>query len=407
MTSPETSVKNQPSRLNRIVAAFKLRWVRMACLLGILVFELGFIWFILHFGWLESINVWTQAGVVFVAFLPLLVAAFFLIRKRFSLTSAFVAVAMFALFMAFTMRPVYEARKARIPVKILQDSGARLSHQAYVYDVSKIQYNEWIEAPKSKLSDWVARLLGDDASIRPAEEIMQVHVQDVHQLKELDKVANQLPNLTAVSFDINISSADFKKCSSLFESETLTSLDISTFPKPACLTWGDVAWLEGNKCFEVASFLGVARAPEALMKIQESEIEILSLQIKPRQRVPIAWDEVFRSPMFRKLKILRLVGYEVTNDEAKKLAQLKNLKFLWICHHESVSDFSFLNEMPQLRGVVITSKSMTKEQLLKFPVPVGLERLALIIPKAISEQAIEKFKKMHGERCDLSIHSTY
>ena len=61
---------------------------------------------------------------------------------------------------------------------------------------------------------------------------MQVHVQDVHQLKELDKVANQLPNLTTVSFDINISSADFNKCSSLFESETLTSLDISNFPSP-------------------------------------------------------------------------------------------------------------------------------------------------------------------------------
>ena len=143
------------------------------------------------------------------------------------------------------------------------------------------------------------------------------------------------------------------------------------------------------------------------MKIQESEIEILSLQIKPSQRVPIAWDKVFRSPMFRKLKILRLVGYELTNDEVKKLAQLKNLKFLWLYHHESVSDFSFLNEMPQLRGAIISSRSMTKEELLKFPVPVGLERLHLTIPKAISEQAIEKFKEMHGEHCDLSIHSIY
>ena len=45
----------------------KSRVLRLSCLIGVAVFELGFTWFILHFGWLKSVDIWTQIGVIAIA----------------------------------------------------------------------------------------------------------------------------------------------------------------------------------------------------------------------------------------------------------------------------------------------------------------------------------------------------
>ena len=372
----------------------------MFCLLSILVFELGFIWFILHFGWLESVNIWAQVGVILVASSPLLVAAGFLIRKRFSLKSAFVAFTMLALFMGFTMRPVYEARLARVPAKVLQDSGAGFKDSAPKFDSeSDTRKPVIIAASKSNLPDWIARLMGDYALLPPKDEILQLEIKSEDQFLAFVEVADQLPNLMVVTLSTSIGSEIFEKHKGVFSRTSAVSMYFISYAQQGLL---NLDYLEGNMNIENVVFFSSSNAPVLAARLEQTAIENLIFQGSSKTG-SFDWNRILNSSTFQQLKALALSGHEFTNAEAQEISGLKNLKSLTLWS-STVSDFEFLNQMPNLTVLSVSFNVMTDHDLLEFPVPEGLKELTLRLPKTVSEEAIEEFKQSVPESCEFIHH---
>jgi hypothetical protein len=206
------------------------RHLRICLLIGVAIFELGFIWFIQHFGWMESVNIWTQIGVVFAAFSPLIIALVVMARKRFKLSSMMVAFSLIAVFMGLSMRPVYEARQARVPTKLLLDLDVRIGDSSYEF-----KFNEGLpdfaktEADKQQSPDWVLRMLGEYADVDPVERVLSVSIQNERQLEAFAEVGEQFPDLSALSFDTNLSSTALNRHAEFISGLNLRSIGFQNF----------------------------------------------------------------------------------------------------------------------------------------------------------------------------------
>jgi len=245
--------------------------VRLLLLIGVLVFEFVLIWVVRHFGWLESVNIWTQIAVVCIALSPLVLGVLILVRKRFKLSSMLIAIALFAVFLGAAMRPVYEARQARWPAKMLHDSGAVTSRNAINYDVDvEVPSFNFSEPVKEELPGWVVRLLGDYVGFPPAKEIFGVYVENDVQLDEVENVADRLPNLQAIQLVGGISPQSLERHADLLSSKWL---QFGNFGEGEL----DLRWFKGQKNSARIAFWRCPNAPGLVMEIEDARLEVLSL----------------------------------------------------------------------------------------------------------------------------------
>ncbi len=363
---------------------------------------IGFVCFIRYFGWLQSVNIWTQVGVVMIALLPLIVAGLVIVRKRFKLSSMFIAFTMFALFMGLTMGPVYKARQARMPAKVLKDSGAELLDYSIAVDFDRNAPElSIIRAPKAKLQGWVVRLLGDYAQLPTNENICGVMVADDHQLDEFARVVDRLPNLLGVRLSTDLSDAALRRNVDLLNSSGADSFVLiaphGVGDRPAIFDW-----LENGDSITNVAFAYCAQAPTLFSASEIPNVEIASFQVNAARKTNVDWESVFKSAAMKKLKMLTLNCFKLQNAEAQHLSGLKNLKSLGL-HWSSVSDFRFVEEMPNLARLEIWSNTLTDAELLAFEVPENVRVLNLRYTSAVSEEAVERFKESVHVECEVSV----
>jgi hypothetical protein len=373
------------------------RTVRLAFLIGVLLFEIGFVWFILHFGWMESVNIWTQLGVISAAALPLLIAGCFLVRKRFSLTSALVAFTMFAVFMGFTMRPVYEARQTRASGKLLVESGARISDSYYTIefdgDVPRFEYHQ---VGKKSLSDWMARLVGEYAKYPLENEICSLTLDGNEQMEVFSVVANRLKDVEVLHLGAEASMNCQRHAEAIRDSDA-SFVSLGSYVK----TWHlgvNFDWLAS--CENVRA-LGVMNAPNAAeMVIRSDDLALDSLHIwVPPLTAKFPTKEFVDSKAARRLKMLGVHGYQISNAEARHFSKLTNLRSLWLSSNLS-SGIDLLHHLPNLTGASLELLAMTEAELESFKIPPNLKELRISVSSAlISESAADKFKAEAPDGC--------
>ena len=392
-----------------IASALQRRWVRLSLLIGVLIFEFGFIQFITHYGWHDSVDAGTTMGVIFVAVLPLLVAALVLMRKRINLKSAFVAFTLFAVFMGISMRPVYEARQARVPSRALVFAGVDLveGFRDIDLDADVPVYNE-PDSEKESLPDWVVRLMGEYAQLPAANEIYGVNINSKMELGEFMKVADRLPNLGAVSFEANFGgmpknnfdSRELERHAEFLGSLNANSIHFSGYGEGEL----DLNWLDANHNFCRLGFYNCPDGPELTRKLKNKSLEMLSFSMAPTGPTTTNWKEFCECSAVQKLKLFFISGCQLTDSDAAEFSRLKNLKSLTM-HVWTVRDFSFLNEMPSLRVVDILSNVIDEDGLRNFVVPENLKVLTLYVSeKSVSEAAVERFRNSAPDGCKVTIH---
>ena len=360
-----------------------------------------------HFGWLESLNIWTQCAVVFFALLPLLTGAAFLLRRRFSIRSALVAVTMFTIFMAITFRPVYEARRLRVPIKKLLASGAVLESEGYDFQFDGKQLTwEFVEAEKSDRSQWWTPMLGKEVQLQLPSEVLSLEVQNDSQFKHFIEAAGEFSNLKRINLSPAISSNLLKNSHKSFGQTCIEQFQYLGSEYPGIRAsyiskLKDLSWLEGNQQFRMGIFWGCPNAPNCFLNLNETNLEMLYFHLPGTNDAKINWKEVFRSPTFQKLKFLNLMGYQFSNSEIAELSGMSNLVGLGI-NISAVSDFSFLKQMTQLRHLVVWSDSpRTNGSIPDLPVPQGLEKLTLSPSGFFFKEEIEKIRKSLPSTCQI------
>ena len=392
---------NGSKPISWIASALQRRWVRLSLLIGVLIFEFGFIQFITHYGWHDSVDVGTTMGVIFLAVLPLLVAALVLMRKRFNLKSAFVAFTLFALFMGFSMRPVYEARQARVPSRALVFAGVEMVEGFRGIDLeAEVPVYGEPDSEKESLPGWVVRLMGEYAQLPAANEIYGVDINSEMELGEFMKVADRLPNLGAVSFENNFDSRELERCAEFLGSLNANSIHFSGYGEGEL----DLNWFDVNHNFCRLGFLNCPSAPELTRKLKNKSLEMLCYSMAPGGPTTTNWTEFCECAVVQKLKLFFISGCQLTDSDAAEFSRLKNLKSLTM-HVSTVRDFSFLDEMPSLRVVDILSNVIDEDGLRNFVVPENLKVLTLYVSgKSVSEAAVERFKDSAPDGCKVTIH---
>ncbi|QEG23565.1 hypothetical protein [Mariniblastus fucicola] len=377
------------------------RTFRLACLISLLIFELGFIWFILHFGWLASVNIWMQMGVIFVAVLPLLVAAFFLIRKRFSLTSALVAFTMFAVFMGLTMRPVYEAQQERMLGKLLIDSGARISDAYntvnFESDVARFEYNQ---VDKKPLSDWKARMIGGFSKYPLEGEIRSLQIETDAQMEVLAGVADRLDHIEVLHFGPG-ACADLERLETTIRKTGASQVSIGSYSTPM-IPLSDLNWIA--RCENVQTLSLVNMPNFAQITIQSDDLKLGGLHFATvglADKFPA--EEFFGCKAVRNLKMLTISGFQISNDESLQLAKLTNLKSLSL-GSDLLCGIEFLHEMPNLTSARVVSLIMTKDELRNFEIPANLKEFHLSVSSLlISESDVDQFKASAPDGCTVYV----
>lgn len=384
MSSPKITA---PKPHSWMAAALRRRWVRLILLIGVLVFEFAFIWFVKHFGWLESVNIWTQLGVIFVAALPLLVAALFLVRKRFNLTSAFVAFTMFAVFMGFTMRPVYEARQARVPAKLLTESGALVRGAA--------------EVP---LSNWMSRMLGDYAEFPRGDQIRSVHVENEKQLETFLGVAERMPNVEGLLLGGQVGE-NYTRFEKVTRESGVSHLSLGSVDLPSTLKM-DLDWIANCKHVRSLGMLNVTNAADKIIESDALGVESLSLW-RPVAKGKFPWKEFVETETVRGLKVLSLEGYQISKPETRHLSGLSNLRHLSFGVVSNIG-LEFLHQMPMLKYVQVTNMLITADELGEFEIPANLGEFHLTVSSnLISETELEDFKSKAPEGCVVNVNRRY
>jgi len=398
MSSTKVTV---PKPQNWIASALRRPWVRLSLLIGVLIFELSFIWFIRRFGWLESVNIWTQLGVIFVAVLPLLVAAFFLIRKRFSLTSALVAFTMFAVFMGVTMRPVYEARQSRTAAMLLIESGARIADTYRSLNLdSEVPKFEYQQVENTQLSDWMARLLGDYARLPPEDEIFCLHVDSIAQMSAFTSVADRLSSLENLYLGPEVCT-ECSRHEAAINASGANFISLGGFQNAATIR-DDLGWIANCENVRSLNLVNVSNGPSRIIESDDLGIESLHFSVTPLLG-KFPWQEVVESDTVRSLKFLSVQGYLVSNADAQCLSQLGNLRSLWV-NFNSLKGFNLLHQMPNLRYVGIQSLVITPDQLGEFKIPANLDEFHLMVSGTlISEAEADEFKSKAPKGCKVTI----
>ena len=398
MSSPKITA---PKPHSWMAAALRRRWVRLSLLVGVLVFEFAFIWFITQFGWLESVNIWTQLAVIFLAVLPLLVAAFSLVRKRFSLTSAFVAFTMFAVFMGFTMRPVYEARQARATGKLLTESGVRIDDRYNLVDWSgeypRFKYHKVDEKP---LSDWMSRLIGDQSKFPLEDEIHSLGIDSNEQMEIFASVASRLSNVEILRLGPDLSAECAVHEAAIIESG-VSFLDFGGHQSRTDFR-DDLNWIANCKNVRSLGMWNVSNGANKVIESVDLGIEGLHLGAPPLAgKLPL--EELVNSETVRNLKMLAIHGWDISDDEAQHFLKLENLKSLLVSF-DSLDGFSFLHQMPNLRYARIQSLGLTAGELEKIKIPANLKEFHLgVSGTLISESELDAFKTAAPKGCQVSV----
>lgn len=385
----------------RFASLWQSRFFRLACLVGLLIFELGFIWFIRHYGWLESINLWTQLGVLLIAASPLIVAAFFLIRKRFSLTSALVAFTMFAVFMGFTMRPVYEARQARASGQLLIESGAMI-HYGYTTlnlneDVPRFEYHQ-IE--KTPVSDWMTRMLGDFASCPTENEIRSLRIETNAQMEVFSKLVTRLKKMEMLHLGAE-AGATCERYETFIRQSGIRFLVVASNTNANRLNT-DLNWLGRCESVRVLIFANVVDAVDMTIESDDLKLDVMDFRMSPQvSKFPVA--AFVDCEAVSHLKVLSISSYQFSEAEIQPFSRLTNLKSLKLDLGVNCG-IDFLQRMPNLTSANVSMLSATESELRAFKIPANLKEFQIFVSSAlISESVADEFKNGAPEGCRVNI----
>ena len=379
--------------------------VRLSLLIAVAVLEIGFIWFIRHFGWMESVNIGTQALVVSTAALPLLLAGLLIFRRRFKLSSMLGVLALLAIFLGFAFRPVADARAARLPTKVLMEAEIEFKKKAYYWQIKndRWQYRE-SRLEVAKTADWILRLMGDDAKLVTADQIQQVTIKTDIQLAPFGKIVQQLPNLQHVSFNIHTSVNEFADRRSLLKELRMKDVSILNWSN-----WGqtvsdaDLSWLQECRSLRTLSVCDFQGAVEQISGFDNFTVEFLTFHLGPARTVELDWDAVCRRPVMQNVKHLQLSGYVLSQDSAQSLVQLKNLRSIQL-YDTGLANFDFLNDLPKLEMIEIDFATLSDQGLTGMKFNPSWKQITLHVPTTVSLKAIESLRDLAPQAEYLSVN---
>ncbi|MFK7766943.1 MAG: hypothetical protein AB8B55_06950 [Mariniblastus sp.] len=377
---------------------------RLVVLVSIAVFELVFIYFIKHFGWLESIDIGTQIAVVTIALLPLITALLVLAGKRFKLSSVFIAFTLFAIFMTFSLRPVWDARNERLAASELQANGLSVLPQLTVIDLEKdIPEFTLFEAETTALPNWIERLIGEElAALPPQDEIVGVQVGNDAQLEILMEHVTGMSQIQAVHFAGDFSEASLGSHASELLRSPVQTLVIGGYDREReC----DVEWLKDNKNITSITFLNCPTGITELAKHEIPGIKDLAIwNAGTGTSGDVDWGQCFNSKSFANLKALRLGQGRVSDSEAREISKLQELRLLSISNCE-ITDFGFLENLPNLRALYLVCDLMTSDELRELKIPKSVKNLTVSIKRRTPDESADWFVEKHGpNRGEVHLH---
>jgi hypothetical protein len=217
---------------------------RVAILLVILVVETALTVSLWADGWLGTGSHLRMIACAIAAALPLLVAAALLFRNRFrfGLRSLLAAMALVAVFMFFSVRPLLEARDARQASRLLALNGARLEVESEGDEFdTRIGHNprpprSTVE-PRGAIPLWLKPLAGDLPSLPPDDAIITVFVENDAQALALCQMASQLKNLENIRVGPHVSPSGMELLrKTMPQFERLVELTISLMPPDGWLS---------------------------------------------------------------------------------------------------------------------------------------------------------------------------
>jgi hypothetical protein len=179
--------------------------LRVLALLAVLLIETALTVSLWASGWLGTGDHLRMVMAGVAAALPLIVAAALLFRHRFhfGLRSLLAAMALVAVFMFFSVRPLLEARKARQASRWLADNGVKVFTELNRGDFFiQLGYDPHLprsyEPPRGEIPSWLKPLSGDLSNFPPDGVVVEVWLESDAQVVAFGRVANRLPNLEDV-----------------------------------------------------------------------------------------------------------------------------------------------------------------------------------------------------------------
>ena len=395
-------ISNSERPRNLFVRLLGWKSFRLAVLVSIAVFELVFIYIIKHFGWLESIDMGTQVLVVLVALLPLIIAVLVMAGKRFKLSSVFIAFALFAAFMTFSLRPVWDARNARLPAKRLTEMGVILVPSYSPMDLESEVPVRKIIGSNSTLPDWIVRILGEEwASLPTQDDLVAVRISGDLQFREVLKFGQRLDRLSYVHLYENVTERAVAENAEALLALPCESLAIGTYN---ILTNVELGWLEENQHLKSLALLNVADAPQQLIDNYIPGLEIVLMSNYSTAKMnDVDWGVFFDCQTVAQLKGLQIHYGKIDNADAQEIGTLENLKYLSISNTQ-ITDFSFLEKMPNLRTLEIVSEKLTVDDLQFLRIPKTLRYLLVSIPRRKPNESADWFEQQAPEGCEVKLY---
>jgi hypothetical protein len=250
--------------------------VRMAALLLVLAAETALTVSLWQSGWLGTGSHLRLMLCGIAAGLPLLLALVIIFRHRFrfSLRSLLMVMALVAVFMFASVRPLLEAYEARRASQLLALNGVELqveplNDEFYMRLGHDPRPPRSLSTPRGEIPLWLRPLAGDLSSLPPDEAVISLDVSTDEQVLALSQMAPRLKNLESLQIWGRLSPSAMALLQKIIpQLERLAELHVGV-PTPA-------GWLGSLTSIRSLFVRGVGAAPGTPLTIEQFQ-EIANL----------------------------------------------------------------------------------------------------------------------------------
>ncbi len=298
----------------------KLTWL----LLGLMAIEIGLLVSLRKLGWFETGNVLQMLGSILVMALPILIIAIVLLLNRFrlSLRMILILIALNALLLGTSVKPMLEYRDQRRGGYRLLTANARLDTEQYNFQHgAKWNYGlvkiPTIEEPVIWIPPWISYFVRDIQKGPADVLIVNIVVESDEQLKLIAEEAKRFSNLKTLSIDTTqISSEGISRLPSIFASCKSLS-DLYFFGNDMEKLHGGLAIGDGLRGVSFYAYQGQPLSVSLVRELTSLDhLESISFNFQ------CANDEVLQSISPRpKLKNILLRQTDVTEEAIRKFRE--------------------------------------------------------------------------------------